>query len=131
MSSLNISLLNYLYEERERIDGRIEECLKGGIYRDVVGLRGNSITKNNIAKVIEEVLGRSKRSWFDFVIALEAPGRSHSLTKHVFIFGERGIIRDRLEEISEFAFYLKSFRRYCLWIGNSEQDKPNIKELIC
>ena len=130
MSSLNIPLLKYLYEEKERIDEKIEECLKSEIYTDVVGLRGNSITENNIAKVIEEVLERSERSWFDFVIMLEARGRNGSLSKNVFIVGEKSIIRDKLKMISSFAFCLKSFRRYCLWVGSDLDAKPNIKELI-
>ena len=128
--SLEMSLLRYLYREKERINENIEEYLRKNIYRDVAAIRGTFITKNNIAKVIEEVLGRSKKTWFDFVISLQFKRKSGIVTKNVFIIGEKNIICNELEEISENVFNLNPLKEYCLWIGLDSKLKPEMEELI-
>jgi len=125
----DMSLLNYFYEERERIHGKIQEYLMINTYRAVINLCESAINMHTVSEAIKEILSRRERPWFDFTIELYSLNSS-SIIKKAFILGEKSIIQRRLKEISESILSRKGLKAYCVWVGFDLKTKPDIKDLL-
>ena len=86
-------------------------------------------TKNEILKILSEILDKNQHPLFDLVLRTNGRGNNGPFVKRVLILGRREVILCYLPEIVKRIVAGKEWRKDGIWIGFNHAEKPRIEDL--
>ncbi len=91
-------------------------------------------TKNEVLKILSEILDKNQHPLFDLVLYTDGQGSTGPFVNKIFILGRREVISCNLQEIAERIASKKRLKKNevwirGIWIGFDPLGKPRIEEL--